>query len=131
VFFTADGWTRSFPMEKENDAHEALSLIFHQDGVPGVMVMDGAKAQIQGDFRRKLTEPHTPKYNAAEGTIRELKRGVGREMVRYGAPKWLWDDCLVREAYVRSSTALCIFSLEGQVPYTIVRGQTSDISPLA
>jgi hypothetical protein len=37
----------------------------------------------------------------------------------------------VRKAYVRSSTILDIFSLEGQVPYTIVRGQTSDISPLA
>jgi hypothetical protein len=103
------------------------------------MVMDGYKAQIQGDFRRKLrepgchikqTEPHTPTSNAAEGSIRKLKRGIGREMVRSGAPKRLWDDCLVREAYVRSSTALEIFSLEGKVPYTILKGQTSDISPL-
>jgi hypothetical protein len=115
-------------MAKEKDAHEALSLLFHRDGVPNVMVMDGVNAQIQGDFRRRLrepgchikeTEPHTLKSNAAEGSIRELKRGVGREMVRSGAPKRLWDDCLVREAYVRSSTALDIFSLEGQVPYTI------------
>jgi hypothetical protein len=52
-------------------------------------------------------------------------------MVRYGAPKRLWDDCLVRISYVRSSTSLDIFFLEGQVPYTIVKGQTSDISPLA
>jgi hypothetical protein len=37
---------------------------------------------------------------------------------------------LVREAYVRSSTALYIFSLEVKVPYTIVKGQTSDIYPL-
>jgi hypothetical protein len=70
VFCTANGWTRAFPMAKEKDAHEAITLLFHQDGVPNVMVMDGAKAQIQGDFRRKLreagchikqTEPHTPK----------------------------------------------------------------------
>jgi hypothetical protein len=101
VFCTANGWTRAFPVAKENDAHEALSLLFHWDGVPNVMVMYGAKAQLQGDFRRKLgeagchikqTEPHTPKSNAAEGSIRELKRGVGREMVRSGAPKRLWDD---------------------------------------
>jgi hypothetical protein len=129
-----------FPMKKEKGAHEALSLLFHRDGVPNVMVMDGAKAQIQEDFRWKLreagchikqTEPHTPKSNAAEGYIRELKRGVGREMVRYGEPKHLWDDCLIIKYYVRSSTALYIFSLEGQVPDTIVKGQTSDISPLA
>jgi hypothetical protein len=56
VFCTAYGWTRAFPMEKEKDAHEALSLLFHWDGVPNVMVMDGANAQIQGDFRRKLRE---------------------------------------------------------------------------
>jgi hypothetical protein len=110
VFFTANGWTRSFPMAKEKDAQEALSLLFHRDDVPNVMVMDGAKAQIQRGFQQKLreagchikqTEPHTPKSNTAEGSIRELKRGVGREMVRSGAPKRLWDDCFVREAYVR------------------------------
>jgi hypothetical protein len=38
---------------------------------------------------------------------------------------------LVRESYARSSTALDIFSLEGQVPYTIVKVQTYDITPLA
>jgi hypothetical protein len=43
-------------MAKEKDAHEALSLLFHRDGVTNVMIMDGAKAQIQGDFRRKLCE---------------------------------------------------------------------------
>jgi hypothetical protein len=47
------------------------------------------------------------------------------------APKRLWDDCLVREAYVRSSTVLDILSLEGKFPDKIVKGQTSDISPLA
>jgi hypothetical protein len=127
-------------MAKEKDAHEALSMLFHRDGVPNIMVMDGAKAQIQGGLRWKLresvchikhTEPHTPKSNAAEGSIRELKRGVGHEMVRSGAPKHLWNDYLVREAYFRSSTALEIFSLEGKVPDTIVMGQTSDISPIA
>jgi hypothetical protein len=35
-------------MEKEKDAHKALSLLFHRDGVPNAMVMDGAKAQVQG-----------------------------------------------------------------------------------
>jgi hypothetical protein len=79
VFCTADGWTRAFPMAKEKDAHEALSLIFHGDGVPNMMVMDGAKAQVQGGFQRNLhksgchikqTDPHTPKSNSAEGSIR-------------------------------------------------------------
>jgi hypothetical protein len=68
IFTTDFGFVRAFPMKLESEAHEALSLLFHRDGVPNVMVMDGAKAQVEGDFRRKLrdagchikqTEPHT------------------------------------------------------------------------
>jgi hypothetical protein len=42
------GFVRSFPMKRESEAHEALSLLFHRDGVPNVMVMYGAKAQVEG-----------------------------------------------------------------------------------
>jgi hypothetical protein len=38
---------------------------------------------------------------------------------------------LEREAYIRSNTAHDIFSLNGQVPETIVSGETADISPFA
>jgi hypothetical protein len=40
------GFVREFPMKKESEAHEALSLLFHRDGVPNVMVMDGEKVQV-------------------------------------------------------------------------------------
>jgi hypothetical protein len=71
-----------------------LSLLFHRDGVPNVMVMDGAKAQVEGGFRIKLrdagchikqTEPHTQSSNMGEGAVRELKKGVGRQMLRSDA----------------------------------------------
>jgi hypothetical protein len=83
-------------MKKENEAHEALSLLFHRDGVPNVMVMVGAKAQVEGQFRRKLcdsgchinqTEPHTQSSNMGEGGVRELKRGARWQMLRSGCPK--------------------------------------------
>ena len=127
-------------MRTKSEAHEALSLLHQREGVPNVMVMDGAKEQIMGTFRKKCrqagshvkqTEPYTPWSNAAESTIRELKKGLGREMVRSGAPKRLWDDCIEREAYIRSHTAHNIFSLKGQVPETVVSGETADISPFA
>jgi hypothetical protein len=66
-----------------------------------------------------------------ERGVQELKRGVGRQMMRAGCPKRLWDDCLIIEAYVRSNTALDIFGLEGQVPESIVKGETADISTIA
>jgi hypothetical protein len=62
------GFVRAFTMKKEKEAHEALSLLFHRDGATNAMVMDGAKAQVEGEFRGKLrdtgchikhTEPHT------------------------------------------------------------------------
>jgi hypothetical protein len=93
IFCTDFGFVRAFPLKKEKEAHEALSLLFHRDGVPSVMVVDGAKAQIEGEFRRKLrdagchikqTEPHTQSSNMGEGAVRELKKGVGRHMLRSG-----------------------------------------------
>jgi hypothetical protein len=110
IFCTTFGFVRSFPLKKEKEAHEALSLLFHRDVVPNDMVMDGYKAQALGEFRRKLrdagchikqTEPHTQSSNMGEGAVRELKKGVGRQMLRSGCPKQLWDDCIIREAYVR------------------------------
>jgi hypothetical protein len=68
VFCYGAGWGRALPVKKEKESHEALSLLFHRDGVPNVMIMDGANAQVQGEFRRKLsddgchirkTKPHT------------------------------------------------------------------------
>ncbi|KAI2496194.1 Reverse transcriptase (RNA-dependent DNA polymerase) [Fragilaria crotonensis] len=127
-------------MTKKSEAHEGLSLLFQREGVPNTIIMDGAREQTMSLFRRKCreagvhvrqTEPHTPWSNAAESAIRELKKGVGRQMVRSGAPKRLWDDCLEREAYVRSFTAHDIYRLNGQVPETLVSGETADISPLA
>jgi hypothetical protein len=85
------------------------------------IVMDGAREQTMGKFWKKCrevgtrvrqTEPHMPWSNAAESAIRGLKKGVGRQMVRSGAPKRLWDDCLEREAYVRSHTVHDIYRLD-------------------
>jgi hypothetical protein len=56
IFTTDFGLVRAFPMKTESEAHEALSLMFHRDGVTNVMVMDGSKAQVEGDFRRKLRD---------------------------------------------------------------------------
>jgi hypothetical protein len=51
-------------------------------------------------------------------------------MLCSGCPKRFWDDCIIREAYVRSHTSLDIFSLEGQVPESKIKGETVDISTI-
>ena len=137
VFCTDYGWTRAFPMKRKSEAHEALSLLFSREGVPPVMVIDGSKEQVKGQFKRKLAladchlrqiEPYSPWMNAAEGSIRELKRGAGRKMEKAGSPKKLWDHLLELEALIRSNTAHNIYQLKGEVPETMVSGETSDIS---
>ena len=124
-------------MQKKSDAHEALSLLFSNDGVPRAIIMDGSKEQTLGNFRKKArqadchikqTEPHSPWQNAAEGAIRELKRGTARKMLKMKSPKRLWDDCMELEAYMRSNTAHDIFELKGEVPETLVSGETSNIT---
>ena len=135
---TRNAWTRAFPMKKKSEAHETLSLLFARDGVPPSIIVDGAKEQILGEFKRKARqaechlkqlEPFTPWANAAEGAIRELKRGFARKMVRSKAPKPLWDDCLEYEAAIRSHTAHGVYELNGEVPETLMSGETADIAP--
>lgn len=137
IFAHRNGWARAFPMANKSDAHEALSLLFARDGVPAALIMDGSKEQILGEFRKKAreagchvkqTEPYSPWSNAAEGCIRELKRGAARKMVKTKSPKVLWDDCLELEAYIRSNTAHDIYELKGEVPETLISGETSNIT---
>ena len=52
-------------------------------------------------------------------------------MLRTGSPKPLWDHCLELEALVRSNTSNDIFVTNGQVPETIMKGSTADISHIA
>jgi len=108
-------------------------------GIPVKMVMDNAKTQVQGQFRKKLKEadcrvksiePHTPFSNAAESAIRELKKRTGRVLTKSKCPKRLWDDCIELIALQRSHTAHDTWQLRGQVPQTIMTGQTADISQL-
>ena len=124
-------------MKLKSDAHDLLSLLFQRDGVPPKMIMDGSKEQTLGRFKKKYqdadchikqTEPYSPWQNAAESAIRELKKAAGRKMVRAGAPKPFWADAIKLEAYVRSNTAHDIFILQGEVPETVMSGETSDIS---
>ena len=45
-------------------------------------------------------------------------------------PKTLWDHCIECQALIRSHTALDTCGLEGQLPETIMMGETADISNL-
>ena len=140
VFGMPNGWTRAYPMKTRAEAHHALGTLFAEEGVPNQMVMDGANEQIMGEFRRKCREadchirqiePHSPWSNHAKVSIRELKMGVARMMIQNNTPLKLWDHCLEFQAHIRSHTAHPLYSLQGQVPETMVKGEAADISAIA
>ncbi len=137
VYATSFGWARAHPMTRKGEAHETLSLLFHCDGVPLTMVLDGSNEQTKGDFKKKLreadcharqTEPYSPWQQAAEGCICELKRGVSRKMIKTGSPRVLWNHCIELEAHICSSTSNNVYMTNGEVPETIMTGSTADIS---
>jgi hypothetical protein len=140
AYATSFGWARAHPMKHKGDAHETLSFVFQHNGVPPTMVTDDSKEQTKGEFRRKLkdadchprvTEPYSPWLQAAEGCIRELKRGSSRKMIKIASLKCVRDHCLELEAYVRSCTSNDIYMTAGQVPETITTGNTTNISHIA
>jgi hypothetical protein len=124
-------------MTRNNEAHETLSLLFHLDGVPRTILLDGSKDQCKGDFKRKLREadchvrqiePYSPLQQAAEGCIRKLKCGVSRKMIKTTSPRVLWDHCIELEALIRSLTWNTVYMTNGKVPGTIMTGSTANIS---
>ena len=65
----------------------------------------------------------------AEGDIKELKHGSGSKIMRSLSPAKLWDHCIEIESLIQSHTALGIYELQGEVPETLLSGETADISP--
>ena len=140
VFCTNFDFITVYPMRTKGDAHLALGRLLADYGAPTKMIPDNAPELIGGEFKAKLNqagvqirpiEAFTPNQNRAEAGIRELKRLYRRAMRATNAPAVLWDHCLELQAEIRSHTALNIYSLEGDTPYTVLTGDTPDISHLS
>ena len=130
-------WSRNYPLVSKGDAHLAMDDLFHQYGVPETLVSDDAKELTLGAFAKKarqagchlsLTDPYSPWQNWAESKICEVKRLARRWMVESNSPKRLWDYCTQPASVVCSHTVHDMFQLQGEVPETILRGTTADIS---
>ena len=137
LYATDFGWSRNFPCKTKGDAHHTLDDLFHRYGVPTRLISDGAKELTQGEFARKARQAQCPidlvdKYSqfqdSAEAEIREVKRLANRWQTSTNSPRRLWDYCVVLASLVRSHTALPMYQLHGQLPESVMTGQTADIS---
>jgi len=138
VYCTPFHWIAVDPIKKKGDAHKTLDTLFRSVGVPRVLIIpDDAAELTQGEFKRKADtaqalihpiEAYTPNANIAEDRIRELKRAHRRAMAATNTPACLWDLCLVHTALIRQHTVSSIRELQGEVPATMMTGDTGDIS---
>ena len=47
-------------------------------------------------------------------------------MIKSNFPKKLWDDCLELEMEISSCNANNVFELKGEVPRTVMKGETAN-----
>ena len=140
VYSTPFHWTRVDPITRRAESHNTLDSLFRNVGIPSAMVSDNAKEFVTGKFEAKLSRVHcpskpveayTPNQNRCEDAIRELKRAYRRTMMKTNSPEVLWDLCMVYLSQVRSHSAMNIHELQGDVPQSVLTGDTPDISHLA
>ena len=126
-------------MSTKSNAHHSAKNMFNKNGVPSKIVMDGSKEQVMGklmeDFQYATVqvqqlEYNTPWANRSEGAVRENKIATRRAMKKSDCPAKLWYYCAELQAKIRCHMAHNIPTLNGQVPRTVVTGNTADISAL-
>ncbi len=83
IFTTDLEWSQSYPMSCKSQAHDALGLLFAQEGVPSTMIVDNAKETKLEEFAQKCkevmcylqgTEPYSLWSNSTEHEIRNSRR---------------------------------------------------------
>jgi hypothetical protein len=140
LYTTDASWTGLYPMKKKSEAHETLDRLFHDVGVPKVLVPDMALELTMGTFAKKARaagaqihpiEPRTPNHQRCETVTLALKRMFKRAMRKSKAPTRLWDDCYELQALIYSHIAHDKLALNGEVPQTHLLGDTADISSIA
>jgi hypothetical protein len=87
-----------------------------------------SKQAKQAGIFCKLTDPYSPWQNRAESEIREVKLLALKWTVKSPSLQRLWDHAIKLASIVCSHLTLDKYKLNGQVPETIMLGQTADIS---
>ena len=82
-------------------------------------------------INQRYTVPYSPWQNAAEGSVREIKKGTRRKLRYTGAPRRTWSYAAKWVVDVRRFLANDHPACDGRTGFEHVTGSTPDISPLA
>ena len=140
IYSNGSGYDRFYPWKRKGEHPDTLVTLMNDVGIPQVLVSDNAKEELQGRARdicrkyhihQKPTVPYSPWQNAAEASIREVKKNVRRALRRTAAPLRLWSYCAIWCTTIRRLTSSALTRLAGKTPEEFVTGSTPDISALA
>ncbi len=140
LFVSDKGFVHVVPMRSKGEVLQAMKEFAKEVGAPDAFICDASGEQTRSlEVRRfcrdigstlRALEENTPWSNKAELYIGLLKEAVRKDMKEANSPMPLWDYCLERRARINNMTARDRFNLHGQNPYTLVTGDTGDISNL-
>ena len=139
IFTTDFNWVAFYPMKKKSDVPDALELLISDHGAFNNIIPDNAPELASGNFKHTANkfgihihpvEAWMPSQNKAEACIRELKQSFRRAMRKTNTPAILWDHCFQLMAEIHTHTALDLFPLQENSPFTYLTGETPDISHL-
>ena len=107
------GYDRVYTWKSKKEHPDTIMDFIQDVGVPQILISDGAKEETLGRahetcrkyrIKQQITVPYSPWQNAAEASIRELKKSVRRAMRRTAAPLRLWSYCSLWCAAIRRLT---------------------------
>ena len=84
----------------------------------------------EANCHQKTIKPHLPWITAAYTNTLELKRGSYFKMIETQSQNLLWEHCAELEACILSCIAHDFYSLDGEVPETVINGNTAYISTI-
>jgi hypothetical protein len=139
VFANKDFFAIAFPLATKAGAGNALRQFINEFGRPERLTFNGSqeqcgrKTEFMANVRKysidfRITEPHRPNHNFAEGVIREIRKKWFRIMVRKNVPQRLWDYGLQWVCDIQNRTSNSSRGLDGRCPLERITGETVDIS---
>ena len=140
VYTNGQGFEEIYPWKTKSNHPDTLMSLIQDVGIPQTLVTDGGKELIYGraqetctEYRiqQKYTVPYSPWQNAAEASIKEIKKGTRRKLRLTGAPRRTWSYAAKWVTDVRRFIANDHPSCDGRTGFENVTGSTPDISPLA
>ena len=140
VYTNGQGYDVIYPWKTKGDHADTLMSLIQDVGIPQTLISDGGKELIYGRARDTCTEyrinqrytvPYSPWQNAAEGSVREIKKGTRRKLRYTGAPRRTWSYAAKWVVDVRRFLANDHPACDGRTGFEHVTGSTPDISPLA